>query len=225
MTLVNLIRRALELQKNDQLNSADLNEKWERSWEHAKNSHTHVQSVIQFIDTKTSMLVGISAIVTAGVASAPFWIISLSNEAHLRLFTAFTKHPWLTDLLVTLWAMGLASGAYSLISALLSTIARQPNHIEPLPSPEIEMQGLPKKVILFPLSTKFDLVETTILLRSLRGGLSHSQVLMEYEKQLLVTGAILQNKIEFNRRAVTWLIVHIVVAFLMVAVFAIASIP
>jgi hypothetical protein len=222
MKILELIQKLLQV-----YDTPEKKDDFQRTWQHAKDAHQNVQSVIRFVDTKSSVLVAIQAVLTAAIVSFPFIILRLSNEGKETLIAAIQDHAWITCWGPLIWLLTLILGIASLICSLLSVIARKPNYITPFGNRNASelAEGIPDQVVLFPVGGKDKVKETAEAVYQLSNGISDSRIIREYERQLLILGAILESKIRWHRRAVGLLIFHIILSGVLAAICGVLFFP
>jgi general stress protein CsbA len=187
--------------------------------QHAKDSYTNLQSVIQFVDTKSSHLIAIMGISVAGLAAGPFWLVgSEGGSKCLSVLLSSNNEYWV----ILPWVFALLAGLCSIIFALLSVTAKKPDHVDACfgASTEDLTRGWPKHVALFPVSHPSEIKDVAKKVGLLSQGMSQKQIIREYERQLIVVGAILFSKITFHRYSALSLVVHLFLAGWFVIAFA-----
>jgi hypothetical protein len=194
---------------------------FDNTWQHAKDALQNTQSIIQFIDAKSGLLGAFMSVATAGVAAAPFWLLSLDAEQSKVIHEFVQNNICAAHAVGIYWTVCFLFGGSAVISALLSILARKPDHVDPFSfhSAEEISAGISKGVVLFPVSSLENIAEVRRTLDQLSEGLADKEILREYKRQLLVIGAILSDKIKWHRRAVNMLIAHICMATLGAIIF------
>lgn len=163
--------------------------------EHLRASHTNVQDVIKFVDTKTGALTGL---VTLSL-TFPFLLFRYftgDNFDPAKCTNPFPAYPDLPPLVLGLFCLSLLGGIGSIYCSLKSLVARPPSRwIKPKNSQKDQF------CLLFPFYTPKQANAAHQYFSKITTGLSQKELLVEYQHQVEQLGSIVERKIRWHRRA------------------------
>ncbi len=150
--------------------------------EHARAGYANAQDVIKFIDTKSGVVTGLITVMLGLPFVVIQWLAEQGDDAMLSLRRISEQSPvWSCASLVVL-VLGLFSGLIALWSALHGLLPRSP-------------AGRAAVTVLFPMfDPQKGKARARRSLARLPRGLSHKQILREYQHQLFRVGQILHEK-------------------------------
>lgn len=176
----------------------------EKLMEHLRASHSNVQDVIKFVDTKTGALTGLVTL----LSTFPFLI--------LRYFTGdsfdvtkwknpFPDHSDFPLIGLSLLALSLAGGIASIYCSLMSLTARPPSRwIKPTTKHKDQF------CILFPFYTPKQAEHAHEYFSKIVSGITEQELLTEYVHQMEQLGSIIERKVRWHRLAAAGFCVQLV---------------
>ena len=184
--------------------SPDDNDDWSDKIDHLKLGYETAQGVIEFIDAKGNILIGLSTVVAGFGASLIKWSLELPSTMPASWENVYARSDeWAV---ICLAFVGLSLGAYVavVLYCLFSVIARKAANgkftlLFPVPRKELATRKQ-KLSRLFrrnaaPRKTHQVTVEQAV------ESLNQQAILDEYSEQLAAVGRILERKLNHNRWA------------------------
>ncbi len=181
---------------NTNLHAGD--EDFIRTLAHAQTGYENAQNVIKAIDTKTTIVTGLSTLAAGFLIALIKWSIELDDTSPANLEQVVTAFPKLSTLLFIFVGMSFLNAFFCIAASVWSVVARQrPKNLE---NPF---------TILFPAYRRAEAKAAYRYIEERLRDCSKSAILKEYEDQLRIVGMILGHKLQHNRTACSALLLQI----------------
>jgi len=169
-----------------------------RTLAHAQAGYENAQNVIKAIDTKTTIVTGLSTLDGGFLIALIKWSIELANTSPANLQRVVAAFPTLSTLLFVFIGVSFLNAFFCIGASVWSVVARQrPKNLE---NPF---------TILFPAYRQTDAKAACRYFEERLRDCSKSVILKEYEDQLRIVGMILGHKLRHNRTACIALLLQI----------------
>ncbi|MCB1225715.1 MAG: hypothetical protein KDK99_07905 [Verrucomicrobiales bacterium] len=178
--------------------------------EHLRASHTNVQDVIKFVDTKTGALTGLVTL----LSTLPFFIIRYFTGEEFDITkweNPFPNYPYFPMAGLSLLTLSFTGGLVSICCSLMSLTARPPSRwIKPKTSHSDQF------CILFPFYTPKQAEHAHEYFSKIVTGFTQNELLAEYVYQVEQLGSIVERKVRWHRRAAIGFYVQLVLPLVVV---------
>jgi hypothetical protein len=177
--------------------------------EHARDGYRNAQDVIKFVDTKSTIVTGLSTLFAGFLIASAKWSIESSPSSHSNFERLSQAHPYFAFLIFGSIIVSLVAAMICLTAAVWSVVARlRPGNLNS------------EFTVLFPMYSEGDELRAKRYFRRQLQGMQRSDVLEEYEDQLRVVGMILCRKLRHNRIACIALLVQVASVAIALTLFA-----
>jgi len=158
---------------------------------HAESGYKNAQDVIRFIDSKAGVIAGFTSVGLGVMMQGIKEFLCLNKDIQDSIVAILKLHPVCAVVLFTFCVLSIGLGIVCLICVVQCVTARA-----------ARMNSKLKHTMLFPFydATK-DLDSARLHFEKLERGLTHKEIADEYGVQLLNVGAILHQKMKFQRWA------------------------
>lgn len=169
-----------------------------RTLAHAQAGYENAQNVVKAIDTKTTIVTGLSTLAGGFLIALIKWSIELADTSPANLQRVIAAFPRLSTLLLIFIGASFLNAFFCVAASVWSVVARQrPKNLE---NPF---------TILFPAYRQTDAKDACRYFEERLRDCSKSEILKEYEDQLRIVGMILGQKLRHNRTACIALLLQI----------------
>lgn len=197
--------------------------------EHAGKGYANAQAVIKFVDTKTGVITGLATLTTAAPFALLQWSAGLERSLPASLTNFQSHHPICLTFICYGLLGGMALGVLSIVMAMHGLMARNPRRpyqglLELIQKAWLWLRRKPRSrpssaiTVVFPIYRRRDTENARRYFKKITAGMTAEEILHEHELQLFEVGRILNQKITWNRRAVSALELQIFVYFVVGAV-------
>jgi hypothetical protein len=155
---------------------------------HLKDSYQNAQSIIKFIDTKTSIVLGLSSTLICLLMSG-----IISNKKIIIILKCVSQEQGLLFYISTLF---FCSTLLCFLSSLLSLISRVPSKTY--------------LAILFPYYSRKRLNIAKEYIENLFSNFNTYKIIDEYKNQIIIVGKIIAKKAFWNRVAIITFIIQLI---------------
>jgi hypothetical protein len=197
--------------------------------EHAGRGYANAQDVIKFVDTKTGVITGLATLTTAAPIALFRWSAGLEGSLPANLTNFQLHHPICFIFICYGFLGGMALGALSIVMAMHGLMARNPRRpyqglLELIQKAWLWLRRKPRSrpssaiAVIFPIYRRHDTENARRYFKKVTVGMTMEEILHEHEFQLFEVGRILNQKITWNRRAVSALQLQIFAYFAVGAV-------
>jgi hypothetical protein len=165
-------------------------EEFARTLAHAQAGYENAQNVIKAVDTKTTIVTGLSTLTAGFLIALIKWSIELDHTSPANLQRVVAVFPVLSTFLFVFIGMSFLNAFFCIAASVWSVVARQrPKNMET------------RFTVLFPAYRQADATDACRYFEERLRGCSPSAILKEYEDQLRIVGMILGHKLRHNRTA------------------------
>jgi hypothetical protein len=169
-----------------------------RTLAHAQTGYENAQNVIKAIDTKTTIVTGLSTLAGGFLIAIIKWSIELDEASPANLQRIVEAFPRLSTLLFIFIGFSFLNAFFCIGASVWSVVARQrPKNLEN------------RFTILFPAYRRADAKDACRYFEDRLRDCNKSAILKEYEDQLRIVGMILGHKLRHNRTACIALLLQI----------------
>jgi len=174
------------------------NKDFVRTLTHAQTGYENAQNIIKAIDTKTTIVTGLSTLAGGFLIALIKWSIELDAASPANLQCVVAVFPRLSTLLFVFIGASFLNAFFCIGASVWSVVARQrPKNLEN------------RFTILFPAYRRVDAKDACRYFENRLRDCSKSAILKEYEDQLRIVGMILGHKLRHNRTACIALLLQI----------------